>query len=205
MTRTTADRPGSSGSDSMSPVVSESVSSACAASARLAPRLHHLAHAVHGVHQVAGLDAVGCRRRQRQIARCARACAPPPQAAEARASSGDTGATTPARTRRAPPCLQGSASCPTSTEDAEPAAGLLERKQLAIADAEQRAAEHADERDAVLRIAQRTQQQRERLDFARLGEGAGAADFHRDLQRLERLHVGKQAFFCLRVRMRKSP
>ena len=82
---------------------------------------------------------------------------------------------------------------PALTEDAEPTAGLLERKQLAVADAEQRAAEHADERHAVLRIAQRTQQQRERLDLARLGERAGAADFHRDLQRLERLHVRKQA------------
>ena len=118
-------------------------------------------------------------------------------AEEARASSGDTGATTPARTPLAPSCLRGP-GLPRLTEHAEPAASLLERKQLPIADAEERATQHADERHAVLRIAQRPQQQRERLDLPRLAERAGAADFHRDLQRLERLNVGNQVLSLAR-------
>ena len=71
-------------------------------------------------------------------------------------------------------------------EDREPAAGLLEREQLGIADAEERTTQHGDERQLILRVGQRAQQRRERLDLTRLAKRAGAAHFRRDVQRFER-------------------
>ena len=54
------------------------------------------------------------RRRQAPGSRCARACARPPQAEEARASSGDTDARTPARTRTGAVLSPGLETCPAS-------------------------------------------------------------------------------------------
>ena len=141
-----AERPGSSGSDSTSLVASRSASSASAASARLPPVLDHLAHAVDGMEQVAGIDAAGCRRGQRQVAGVLEHAFERSRRQGARASSDSTGAATPSAVATGAALVLALAPVASLTEHAEPAAGLLERKQLAVADAEQRAAQHPDQR-----------------------------------------------------------
>jgi hypothetical protein len=69
--------------------------------------------------------------------------------------------------------------------DRKPATGLLERVQLGIADAEERAAQDGDQRQRVLRIRQRPQQHRQSRHLLGLAERAGAAHLDRDVQRLE--------------------
>src|SRR5262245_48027910 len=73
--------------------------------------------------------------------------------------------------------------------DREPAACLLVREQLAVADSKQRTAKDRHQGDLVLWVGERPKKLRQRVYLARLAESAGAADFNRDSQRLEGVGV----------------
>src|SRR6266516_7865794 len=72
---------------------------------------------------------------------------------------------------------------------AEPAASLLEREELRITDAEQRAAQDGDERQRVLWIGEGPQEYRQCADLWRLAKRAGSAHLDRNVQRFQRLGI----------------
>ncbi len=82
-------------------------------------------------------------------------------------------------------------------KETEPAAALLERKQLWVADAQQWTAERGHERQHILWIGQRAKQHNKRFDLLRLAEGTGAADLDRNVQGLERMRVWDDAVALL--------
>ena len=67
------------------------------------------------------------------------------------------------------------------------------REKLAIADTEEWAAQHTDERERIERIGQTRQQQAQRSHLRRREEHAGATDLDRDLELLEGTGVGPQS------------
>src|SRR5688572_28222793 len=74
-------------------------------------------------------------------------------------------------------------------KQAEPPSALLEGEQLGIADPEQRAAKNRDERQRVLRIGERAQQNDQRPDLRRVAKSASSAHLDWDVQRLQRMRV----------------
>ena len=155
MTRTTSLCPGSSGSDSTSLEASRSASSADGGRGEALPVLDDLTHPIDRMQQVSRLHTSRRRRREREI----------PGVLEDPFERGAGGQ----HARPAEHLIQGGerggnarsgiGHVRLATEEAEPATGLTEREQVLVADAEERSAQHADERDTVLRIAERPQQQ----------------------------------------------
>ena len=84
------------------------------------------------------------------------------------------------------------------SEDAEPAAGFAIGEQFPIAQAKKGAAQDADQSHGILWVRERLEQRRELLDFDRLAERAGATDFDRNLEVLERPGVNREPVFLAR-------
>ena len=157
-----------------------------------------LAYAVDGVQHIARVDTTGCRPRPRKVP--ARFENPFERAGRGE-HAGPAVVVTQGVERGADAVgWAGHTTRPCAglrLEHREPAAGLLEREQLGIADAEERTTEHGHERQRILRVGQRAQQRRQRLDLSRFAKRAGAAHFRRNVQRFERGGVGGDAVSLL--------
>ena len=182
------------------------------------PFLGDLTHAIDRMQQVSRLLTPRRRRRQREITgvledpfergaggKHARPAEHVIQGNE-RVTAGLTASAKATAVRRS--FTRRRKACTTTVlcaEDAEPAAGLTEREQVLVADAEERPAQHADEGDAILRIAERPQQQRQLRRPPPIRPNAPAPLTSTGTCNASSASAYDARFFLFRVSTRKSP
>ena len=150
--------------------------------------------AIHGVQKIPRLDAATGRRRKREITRIfehtlerrsgrqlPRPLVPP---AQLRQGIGDT-----ARARIVRLELG---------KEAEMTLSLTECKEVAIAQADERAAQHPHERHRILRVRERQEEERELTHLLGVAERPGAGHLDGHAKRLERVRAGTQPFLASR-------